>query len=346
MGGAEKVLIDIVELLVDNHLEVEVLAFFQRGALGDRMRELCNVRTLFASKWSFFLFRRFRPYRRHLINSLVVKRGYDLAVGFMEGKPTSLLADFQFELCKIAWVHSDFTKLDIGWSEREMRSVYGQVDKVICVSKAAKQSFIKKIALPKIRTQVIYNLINEANITNLAEEKEITNDVFTFLTVGMLRKEKGHERLIRIAARLKKSGYDFQLHIIGDGPLRYSLEELIGTLAVEDRVTLLGLKENPYPYIKACDCFVLASDFEGYSIVVKEALFLKKLILTTDVVGPREILEDGKYGLIVELSDDALFDKMSEMLDGKNNYEQIRSNVNNYQGDNETIKRQLCELFS
>ncbi len=346
MGGAEKLLVDIVRTLVVAGFHAEVLVFFRRGALKDEMERLCTVYTLFESRFHFLIYRKLRPYRRYLINNFIRTHEYDFVVGFLEGKPTALLSDIQCDVSKVAWVHSDFTKLDIGLTEAELKKIYEAVDRVVSVSKAAEQSFFACLPDLHIDSRVIYNLIDEEKILTLSTYEEVRNTKFTFLSVGMLRKEKCHDRLIRIASRLKKTGYDFQIKIIGDGPLRNYLENLIDQLQVGDCVTLLGLNENPYPYIKACDCFVLASNFEGYGIVIKEALLLKKLILTTDVVGPREILEDGKYGLIVENKEEALFDKMSEILEGKNDYDQILSNVNNYQGDNETIKRQICELFS
>ncbi len=346
MGGAEKVLIDIVRTLVEAHFVVEVLTFTNSGALKEEMEKTCDVFTLFNSKLHFLVFRKLRPYRRYRINKFVSTQRYDFVVGFMEGKPTTLLADINIKIRKIAWIHNDFTKLNIGLLKSEMHNMYETVNRIVCVSHDAQQAFFKSIPELNVNSQVIYNLIDEANVKALSEAKEIKNDVFTFLNVGMLRKQKSQYRLVHIAERLKKEGYDFQIHIIGDGPLRSYLENLIDQLHVRDKITLLGLKENPYPYIKACDCFVLASDFEGYGIVIKEALFLKKLVLTTDVVGPGEILEDGKYGLIVDISEDALFKKMQEILDGKYDYNVIRTNVEQYRGDNDKIKRQLCELFA
>lgn len=345
MGGAEKLLIDIVGTLLDAHFDVDVLAFFNRGALKNEMRKLCHVYTLFDSELHFLIFRKLSPYRRFLVNNFVTTHGYDFAVGFMEGRPAGLLSDISVDVYKISWIHTDFMQLDIGLSATETRAIYTGINKIVCVSRDAEQSFIKKISPLPASSQVIYNLIDEDKVDALSRKTEIKNNAFTFLTVGMLRREKGHIRLVRIAARLKDAGYNFQMHIIGDGPLRQTLEELINQLQVGDRVALLGLKSNPYPYIKACDCFVLASDFEGYGIVIKEALFLKKLILTTDVVGPREILEDGKYGLLVDNNEDALFEKMKVILDGQNDFREIRANINRYRGDNGQIKQQLCELF-
>lgn len=343
MGGAEKVLLDIVKAQKKKY-GIHVLAFEDIGPLKEGMHDNCKVISLFNSGLHYLVFRKIKVYRKYLINKIVHNNKYDVVVGFMEGKSTDLVADIDVNVCKIGWVHSDFRKLDIGVNEREMYNMYSAMDKIVCVSNDAKKAFLEKFSILKADFHVIYNLIDEKTI-KLSTKETVSNNCFTFLNVGMLRKEKCQDRLIRIAAKLKKQKYNFQIQIIGDGPLMSYLSNLIEKLMLSDKVVLLGMKQNPYPYIKACDCFVLSSNYEGYGIVVKEALFLKKLILTTDVVGPREILEDGRFGVIVDNNEDALFHKMKEILDSKSDYPEILDNLDHYQGDNDLIKKQLSRLF-
>jgi glycosyltransferase involved in cell wall biosynthesis len=228
-------------------------------------------------------------------------------------------------------------------------SVYDKMDRIVFVSGDAKRAFLERFADIHSHLDVIYNVIDEDNIIRLSGgdggEKSAK---FTFLTVGMLRKEECQDRLVRIAKQLKDLGYDFQILIIGNGPLVGYLSELIATSGVAEHVFLLGMKENPYPYMKRCNCFVLCSDFEGYGITVKEALFLKKLVLTTDVAGPREILENGKYGLIVENDENSLFEMMRHILDLHNENQEVDvlQNVMHYRGDNKHIRNQLTALFT
>ena len=343
MGGAEKVLLDIIKSQKKKYT-IHVLAFKDTGPLKDGMHNNCKVITLFNSWLHHFVFRKIKIYQKYLINKLVRKNKYDVVVGFMEGNATNLVADIDVNVCKIGWVHNDFRKLDLGITDREMYDTYSTMDKIVCVSNDAKKAFLEKFPMIKADFRIIYNLIDEKTI-KLSLKETVSNNCFTFLNVGMLRKQKCQDRLIKIAAKLKKEKYNFQIQIIGDGPLKPYFTNLIKNLMVSDNVLLLGMKQNPYPYIKACDCFVLSSSYEGYSIVVKEALFLKKLILTTDVVGPREILEDGRFGLIVDNKEDALFCKMKEILDLKSGYPEIIDNLNHYQGDNDLIKKQLFSLF-
>ena len=348
MGGAEKVLLDIVSIAKKN-FDVHVLVFHNHGPLKKSMEKHCKVFTLFSSRLHYFLFCRIDLYRQLRINSFVNGKNYKAVVGFMEGKSTDLVADIGVNVPKIAWVHNDFRKLDILADTAKAFSVYDKMDTIVFVSEDAKKAFLERFSDIRSHLEVIYNLIDEDNIIHLSQQHKVEqSSKFTFLNVGMLRKQKCQDRLVRIARRLKDLGYDFQVWIIGDGPLHKYLTELITASAVPEHVSLLGMKENPYPYMKMCNCFVLCSDYEGYGIAIKEALFLEKLVLTTDVVGPREILEDGKYGLIVENNEDSLFEMMRHILDlhNENRKMDVLQDVMHYRGDNEQIRNQLTALFT
>ena len=111
---------------------------------------------------------------------------------------------------------------------------------------------------------------------------------------------KGYDRLIEAVAKLKNT-FDFEVWIIGEGNDRQQLEELIKKHGITN-IKLMGYKENPFPYVKLADMFLCTSRHEGYSTVISEAIILGKAILTTDCSGMDEMLDDGKYGIIVENS--------------------------------------------
>lgn len=348
MGGAEKVLVDIAAAL-QNNFEVDVLAFHNRGPLKKEMEKHCRIFTLFTSPLHYLLFRKISLYRRHRINTFVCNNQYKAVVGFMEGKSTDLVTDIRVDVIKLAWVHNDFRKLDILIDTKKARDVYEKMNAIVFVSGDAKSAFLERFPEINSNLEVIYNIIDEDNITQKSNAYEVErSERFIFLNVGMHRKQKCQDRLVRIAARLKDLGYAFQIQMIGDGPLHGYLSELITSTGVQDYVFLLGLQENPYPYMKGCDCFVLPSDYEGYGIAVKEALFLKKLVLTTNVVGPREILQDGRFGLIVENDEESIYLMMRHILDlhRENREVEVMRNVREYVGDNECIREQLNALFT
>ena len=345
MGGAEKLLIDIIKILKNDYI-VEVLTFKDGGQLKSETHEVANVYTIFRNKFHYFIFRKIKLYRKFKINKFIKENNYDFVVGFMEGKSTDLVSDIDISVKKIAWIHNDFRKQDVYSKNSEVIKTYSNMDKIVCVSYEARSAFFEKYKSVKLDSEVIHNLINEERIFEQSSLLNIQNSVFTFLNVAMLRKQKRQDRLVMAAATLKEKQYKFQIQIIGDGPQRSYLESLIHDLDVSDCVSLLGMKENPYPYIKACDCFVLSSDYEGYSIVVKEALFLKKLVLTTNVVGPSEILENGNFGLIVNNSTEALIAKMMDIIEKNGKYPAIQINIEQHGFDQKAIVEKLKLLFN
>jgi len=135
-------------------------------------------------------------------------------------------------------------------------------------------------------TLVINNLFDIQKIVELSKEKVELKDGFNFITVGRLDDGKNHELLINAMQNI-----DANLYIIGDGILREKLNQLIIDLNLTDKVFLLGKQRNPYKYLAKADCFVFASNREGFPNVLAEALSCGLAVISTDCQsGPREIL--------------------------------------------------------
>ena len=344
MGGAEKALLDTLNYLKDI-CEIDLYLLEKKGSLMDLIPNNINVYEMKNNKIKYTLFR-FVPFiRKKIINNIANKKDYQYVFGYMEGRCGTWVSDIKKNIKKYAWIHNDVMKFDIGISDKEINNTYNNIDKVICVSKDARDNFCKKYDIPKNKTEVIYNFIDEDSIINKSLEFEVKNDVFTFVNVAKMRDQKRQDRLVNAAVYLKEKGYDFKIQLIGDGPNLEKIKNMVKENNVEDKVEILGLQNNPYPYIKNADFFVLSSYMEGYGIVIKEALLLKKKIITTDVVGPREILENGKYGIIIKNSDDAVKYELEKVLKNKNNYKELEKNLNNYKGDNEEIKKKTLKLL-
>ncbi|MDQ7862174.1 glycosyltransferase [Peribacillus frigoritolerans] len=91
-----------------------------------------------------------------------------------------------------------------------------------------------------------------------------------------------------------------KLYILGQGPLKEDLQAIIDELDLNHSIHLLGQLENPFSFMEKCDCFVLSSHYEGQPMVLLEAMTLGMKIMATDIVANRTVLENGKYGLLVE----------------------------------------------
>ena len=186
------------------------------------------------------------------------------------------------------------------------------------VSDTVRQNFIERYAFNPQKIIRIYNPLDKDDILNkskkpLGDSICIKNKV-RFITIGRLVPQKGYDRLLQVVKRLVAEGFDFELWILGEGEQKASLNKYIKENSLEDRVKLLGFKSNPYKYLKACDCFICSSRSEGFSLVIAEAMILGLPVLSTYCSGPNELLDEGKYGILVENSDDGLYDGMERIL--------------------------------
>lgn len=129
---------------------------------------------------------------------------------------------------------------------------------------------------------------------------------YNFITMGRLSPEKGQDNLIKAFGRFHKDFAHSKLYILGEGPLRKDLEQLISELGLDESVYLAGQVENPFAIMKKCDCFVLSSHYEGQPMVLLEAMTHGMKIIATDIVANRTVLEDNRFGVLVENSIEGL----------------------------------------
>ncbi len=345
LGGAEKALVDAIKYL-HNKIDIDLYVFNKSGVLSKEIPEDVKIYELKKNKFEYLFFRFVPIYRKYKINKIYNKKKYDYVIGYLEGRSATWVSDIKdSHPKKYAWIHTDVMKYNIGISDNEAKKSYHNLDKIICVSNDAKINFCQKYDVDSDKVMVIYNYINEEEIKKKANEFNPHNKVFTFVNVAKMRDEKRQDRLVMAAKYLKDKGYNFQIQLVGDGANYQKIKDMIEEYQVADKVSLLGLKTNPYPYIKNSDVFVSSSSVEGYGIAIKEALLLKKIIITTDVVGPKEILENGKYGIIVDNNDDSIKYAMEDILINTNKYTYLEKNIKNYKGDNEKIQKQTEKLL-
>ncbi|MEH6935503.1 glycosyltransferase, partial [Bacillus sp. JJ783] len=228
--------------------------------------------------------------------------------------------------------------------------IYNKLNKVIGVSVGASQSAIDLFNIKNIKNVVtIYNPINVEAINQLALE---TNEnpgggAPYIVSVGRLIPEKGFDILIDAFNELiKKEKTLHNLVILGEGPERKNLENKISKLSLENRVFLVGYKDNPYTWIKSADLFVLSSRLEGFSLVLVEALALHTPIVSFDCPsGPAEILEDGKYGILVrEIGYKGLENGMLQALDNIEKGSMLDKRLAMQKINNFSIQNALYEL--
>jgi len=345
IGGAEKLALDYCSILREE-VDIDVLVFRDQGNFSEEFHRQTNVIAITKNTLSYALFRFLPLYQKYLINKIVKKYKYDVIVGYMEGRTSTIASYVKEKVKKISWIHIDTSKYDIGISKKEAQISYEKMDEIICVSDFSKNTFLKTFDVNPNKVSVIYNLVDEAIIKQKAEYFPVENKVYTFTNVGVMREQKKQERLVRIAKVLKDEGYNFKIQIVGT-ITKYgeSVTELARDLGVLDVIDFLGFQKNPYPYIKNSDCVVLSSAFEGYPVIIVEALTFQKNIITTEVSGVVEMLEGGKYGVIVDNDEGALLDEMRKTLKNESHFKEIHENLQSYESSNLKIKGELIDLF-
>ena len=356
-GGAEKVLVDLLNNLDKKYYVIDLFLFDKQGIyLKSLSREirvlssytnknkwmeciaahvLCRINNRFTRK----LFLRYnkdfthefikRANAEELYKCFIGNRKYDIEVAFLEGIATKLIAGSKRKGAKkIAWVHTDLVKH--GWfkryfiSEQEIQECYNKFDEVVCVSEEIKNVFE---ATYRKKATVKWNPIDSKLIKSKSwEETDLLLDrkSFYYVAVGRFTKEKGFERLLNVHVRLIEEGYNVQLWIIGNGELFKSIAGVIKNENLNNSVKLLGFQENPYKYMKNADLYVCSSYVEGLSTTVLEALILGVPVVTTDCPGMNGLLENSKYGFITENSEQGLYNGIKIMLDDKKLYLQYR----------------------
>lgn len=344
MGGAEKVMVDFLKALTP-HYDIDLALLQAKGELLQDLPQSVNVIQMRNGLFSYILFRYIPFFRKLKINKIANTKAYAAAIGFIEGRSATWVADIRKPLRKIAWVHNDVDYFDIGVSRREILRSYAKLDTIVTVAEQSRNSFAKKYGFPKEKIDVLYNMIDEESILQKSTEAVEPNHEFTFVNVGRMRPQKRQDRLVKIAQRLKEEGFRFKIQILGNGPEEENIRRLVAEQTVEDFVELKGLVLNPYPYIKQADCVVVSSDFEGYSIAVKEALFLCKAIISTDVSGVREIFEGNKYGIVTERTTDDLHAKMRSALLGEIDLKAIETRLQTFDCSNKAIIEKLFSII-
>lgn len=187
-----------------------------------------------------------------------------------------------------------------------MNLVERRADALICVSKDMIKQY--KTIFKNSRHQCIYNVVkdrhSQARILEEIDEPWLTDKTSpVIISAGRLAPEKGYLDLIMAVKELSKTE-DIRLIMLGEGPMREEIEDLIEKEDISSIIKLLGFKDNPLKYYSKADVFVLSSYVEGLPNVLVEAMMCGCTPVSTDCpTGPREVLQDERYGYLVPVHD-------------------------------------------
>lgn len=282
-------------------------------------------------------------FSRLFLPKIMPDKEYDLAISFLT--PHYFVAEKVNAKKKIAWIHTDYSTMHCNInSEFKMWNKYNNI---VSISDKCTYAFCSKFPELKNKIVLIENITKKEIILKKAElEKTVLYDKgISILSVGRFSYPKNFDNVPEIASLIKSKGIDFKWYIIGEGGEEPLIRSKIAEYNMEDTVILLGKKENPYPYIKACDIYVQPSRFEGKAVTVCEALILNKPVIITNYATAHSQIKNGFDGVIVPLDNEGCANAIAEAMTDQELLHELIENMKSTNYSNESEIEKLYELI-
>lgn len=269
----------------------------------------------------------YRQWREHLPT---MEKEYDAAIGYLEGFCNYLVLDDVHARRKIIWIHNNYDNL--GYNPSFDFEYFAKADIIATISPKAQENLQRKFPVLADRIRFIENITNAETVKEMAKENisEDTFDTFDGLKIvscGRLNMQKSFDHAIIAASLLKKEKIPFKWIIIGEGPEHKKLTRLKREIGIDNELTFVGIRENPYPYMKQADMLVVTSRYEGRSVVIDEAKILGIPVITTDYLTATDAVEHEKTGLICSMTPEAIALAIIRLYTDKHLYKHIRQKL-------------------
>lgn len=380
-GGAEKALISLLQLMDYSRYEVDLLLLKKEGLFLENVPKEVHVlpspkemryfdmsikRALIDSlkqfRWDVFFARigavyvlkternvNVREQKMWKFLSFCLKKvdkKYDVAIGYLQKTPNYFCIEKVTASKKIAFVHTDYKQAKMDSSIDH--PYFSKFDDIVTVSETCKQILEEEFpeCLPKL--SVMHNIVSSTLIRKMADEPiETLDGQVTLISIGRLVELKGYDLIVAAGRILRESGVtNFKWYIIGEGPMRAQLDDMIAQQQLQNHFVFLGVKDNPYPYIKNVDVVVHASRFEGKSIAIDEAKILNKPIVVTNFETVFDQIEHGVNGLIVSMTSAEIANAIQRILNHSDLKRTLVSNLEKEQKGNESEIDVLYSLLN
>lgn len=274
---------------------------------------------------------------------------YDLAISFLQ--PHNIVLEKVKARRKVAWIHTDYATVhvDAGFE----LGIWGKYDRIAGISSDAVRSFLQTFPSLADKTIVIENILSEPFVKQRAEEggmpqeykKVLSEKKVILCSVGRIGRAKNYDNLPWMAAGLKERGVAFHWFVIGPGD-HEAIDADCRKLGVDDCVSFIGARSNPYPYIKNCAIYVQPSRYEGKSVTVREAQLLGRPAVITNYPTAHSQVIDGVDGVIAPMVNDAIAETITSLLASPERIAALIDNLAEHDYSNESeIEKiyQLCE---
>lgn len=274
-----------------------------------------------------------------------IDKEYDLAINFLG--IADVLGQRIKAKKKLAWIHTDYTKLVP--NKKLDRDTYSKVNYVVTVSTDCENQFLSVYPMLKEKSLVVENILSEKFIKKQANEKitddkfEINNDQIKLVSIGRFTDAKNFDNVPHICKHILEKGIDVKWYIIGFGGDEALIKQKIKEFDMEQYVIILGKKENPYPYIKACDIYAQPSRYEGKAVAVREAQILNKPVVITNFETSKSQLTDGFDGIIVPMDNEGCAEGICNLIKDKELQQRL---IENTKITDYTNKQELEKIYA
>ena len=321
-GGAEKVLVNLVNNMDKSKFDITVVSLFGGGVNEQFLASHIKYKVIFKKVFSGNS-HVMKLFPNWLLHKWFVKEHYDIEIAYLEGPAVRIVSGCTDENTKLVnWIHCTMhnpKEFAIGF--RSVKEALDCNKRFLCtafVSEEVKKAFEKYC--DGINGRVLYNTNESDKIiksaTDSTEKGVFKQDEIKLISVGKIEEVKGFDRLARIHKKLRDDNYPIHTYILGEGSKRNEITVYLEKENLQDTFTFLGYQTNPYKYVAKCDLFVCSSFAEGFSTAATEALIVGTPVCTVEVSGMKEMLgENNEWGIVTENSEDALYHGIKRLLD-------------------------------
>ena len=370
-GGTTTSLINLLPLLPRDKYKVDVFPISNTGSAGNTIAKYATLlvpnsieiesnRNNAKVKAYNFTVATVKTIKRALckigidISPLFLKRtaeqlqrgNYDIVIAFQEGHPTSLVKHISGPL-KVAWVHSIYSRFSAALDKKKLLNDYERFDKIVCVSNIATEDMRNEVPSLADKIYTVYNGLNIERIEELSKEFIVKNNKFTLISIGRIDPVKRFSEIPPIARMIKDKGVSFVWTIIGgiaDEKEAVLLKERISKYKLEDCVSWIGEKTNPYPFLQSSDLLVCLSSSETFNYTLAEARALNVPIITTDFPAAKEFVNNNVSGIIAPI--EKIGDTIYELITDSCLYNRIKQGSNKDVEWNKQVINHINQILS
>lgn len=332
LGGAEKSLVTLLQNIDYKKYNVDLILFKKNGVFEKLVPQ--EVTVLYKNSLKLTIIERFeyklrKQFNRNNLHPAQVlwqiiqsnfkyeTKEYDIAFAYSQGFTTYFVDRYIKASKKFAWLNTDYQKT--GYKIEFDYPIYKNYDGVVAVSPQSKQTLENELnrIQKKLKIKIIKDISDKKVIIQKSHEpfpNVFKTNTINIVTVGRLSKDKGLHLVVESCRKLVDKSYFIHWYIVGEGTERATLEKLIKKQELTKHITLVGMIDNPYLYMKACDIYAQTSLFEGLGLTVIEAAYLNKPIVCTNFPAVYDTLKDGETGLIAQMNSDSLTDKIELLI--------------------------------